>query len=665
MISPDDLALMTVVELKKFAKENKITLGSAVTKAAIYEKITGKLQKDLEEKLSASKVEETEPRQVRRATIISDDGEEARPASSRPVASPAASSTGKNKPAFTLQGARAWHNPQPFAQQASGKFATQAGQTINTLQISQTGPGGLQPRRPMLRPVTRFGPEAKTQLTETGGTSIPPSPFRPATYAPAPVPKTAQTSLLYPQPGSQEPAYPFPPAAKEAFNPQGESAATLRPPAYQRRPYPEPLPERPLVAAGTLGKTREPGQPYLKDPIGVSQAIPELLATGDCGDGAGVLEIHSDGYGFLRAGNYLIGKNDVYVSNAQIRRFHLRNGDHVEGKTRPQRESDRYAAMLYITKINGEDAEDIRDRVNFDELTPTHPNRRIRLSSQEENDTVLRLIDLFAPIGYGQRAMIVAAPKAGKTTILKKIAMAIRKGHPGIHLMMLLVDERPEEVTDLKETVGGDILYSTFDEPAENHIRVSELVLERAMRLVERGSDVVILMDSLTRLSRAYNTVAPSTARVMSGGLAAGVLNKPKRFFGAARNLKEGGSLTVIATALIETGSRMDDVIFEEFKGTGNMELTLDRQLSEMRVFPAVSVARSGTRHDELLLSSEEIRIAQRIRAMVSGASEQEGVSLILSMMDKTKDNDDFVARFDDWMALMKNSSYSGPGRQY
>ncbi|HHX21376.1 MAG TPA: transcription termination factor Rho, partial [Clostridiales bacterium] len=338
-------------------------------------------------------------------------------------------------------------------------------------------------------------------------------------------------------------------------------------------------------------------------------------------------------------------------------RFRLRDGDYVEGKTRPQRENDRYAAMLYITRINGVEAEEVGERKDFDELTPIYPDRKLQLSSAVENDMVLRLIDMFAPIGYGQRAMIVAAPKAGKTTILKKIALAIRRQHPDIHLMMLLVDERPEEVTDLKETIGGDVLHSTFDEPAESHVRVSELVLERAMRLVEQGKDVVVLMDSLTRLSRAYNTLAPSSARVMSGGLAAGVLNKPKRFFGAARNIREGGSLTIIATALVSTGSRMDEVIFEEFKGTGNMELTLDRGLSEMRVFPAVSIARSGTRHDELLLTPEELQVTNKVRALVSGSSEQDGISLILSMMEKTKDNEDFVARYDDWIALMKGGS--------
>jgi transcription termination factor Rho len=392
-----------------------------------------------------------------------------------------------------------------------------------------------------------------------------------------------------------------------------------------------------------------------------------MLAAGDCGDGSGILEIQPDGYGFLRAKNLLPGRDDVYVSGTQIRRFRLRNGDLVAGKTRSQRENDRYAAMLYITSINGEDAEEAvklggdlsetQPRADFDSLTPSYPDRQIRLSSRDENDMVLRLIDLFAPIGFGQRAMIVAAPKTGKTTILKKIALSLKRNHPDVHTMMLLVDERPEEVTDLKESVGGDIFYSTFDEPAESQARVSELTLARAMRLVEEKRDVVILLDSLTRMSRAYNNLMPSSARVMSGGLAAGALNKPKRFFGAARNIREGGSLTIIATALVDTGSRMDGVIFEEFKGTGNMELTLDRQLSERRLFPAVSLTRSGTRHDELILSEKELEVAAQVRNMAPASSEQETISLLLSMLEKSRDNEEFVARFDDWMKLMRGGS--------
>jgi len=380
-----------------------------------------------------------------------------------------------------------------------------------------------------------------------------------------------------------------------------------------------------------------------------------------------VLEIQQDGYGFLRAGNLLPSRNDIYVSGTQIRRFRLRNGDFIEGKTRPQRENDRYAAMLYITKINGDEADgavklggtvgESAQRREFDELTPVYPDRRIRLSNKEDNDLVLRLIDLFVPIGFGQRAMIVAAPKAGKTTILKKIALSLKRNHPEVHTMMLLVDERPEEVTDLKESVGGDIFYSTFDEPPENHARVSELTLERAMRFVEMGKDVVILLDSLTRMSRAYNLLAPGSARVMTGGLAAGAMNKPKRFFGAARNLKEGGSLTIIATALVDTGSRMDGVIFEEFKGTGNMELTLDRNLSERRLFPAVSLMKSGTRHEELLLSQKELEVAAKVRDRFSMSTEQDALSLVLSMLEKSRDNDEFVTRYDDWMKLMRSAN--------
>ncbi len=689
MISPDDLASMTVIELKKFARENGISLGSVTAKAAIYQKITERLQQELEEKLSAASPPQESAKQARRAMIISDDSDDTpvltaaapvRPAAAAPAqadapAVPPLPPPAKNKPVFTLQGARAWHNPHPFSPQSSAKFAPQAGPQINLApfaghNLPEALQSAAQQPRQALPYAPRFGPEAKAAQPEPAAPPVPQHVYRPAAFTAPVAPRPMPAAPAYYQPGYRGPVFQGQPQLEEGAQPQNAGGLPPLSAPYQRPAYPEYPSEagpavRPFSAAGLAGRAREAGQPFAREFGGVNPAVPEMLATGDCGDGAGVLEIHPDGYGFLRAGNYLIGKNDVYVSNAQIRRFRLRNGDHVEGKTRPQRDTDRYAAMLYITKINGEEAEDVGERKNFDELTPVYPNRRINLSSQDENDMVLRLIDMFSPVGYGQRAMIVAAPKAGKTTILKKIAMAIRKQHENIHLMMLLVDERPEEVTDLKETVGGDILYSTFDEPAENHIRVSELVLERAMRLVEKGGDVVVLMDSLTRLSRAYNTLAPSTARVMSGGLAAGVLNKPKRFFGAARNLKEGGSLTVIATALIETGSRMDDVIFEEFKGTGNMELTLDRQLSEMRVFPAVSVARSGTRHEELLLSSEEIRVAEKIRGMISGASEQNGVSMILSMMEKTKDNDDFVARFDDWMALMKNSSYSPPGRQY
>ncbi len=662
MTNPEALQAMTRVQLRAFAKENGITLGAITAKADIVERISQALKElpaQREQEREQEKAAEPKP-PVRRAVIITDSGEEpsAPPPPPRPRPQPAASASSGteatppkgNKPAFTLQGARAWHNPHPFTspQPPQPKYLPQPGQAITTYPLGQV-PGGdgqpiVVPTRQIPQTVSRFGPSAARQEEPARQEDIMRT-LRPEPY-------TAQGVRRYP---IRRQEYQRGGITPPAFPPQEQSYAPVRPqpayPNYQRPATIEP-------ASESVDERAYPSSPLRpRDPVGLSPAVPEMLATGDVGDGAGVLEIHSDGYGFLRAGNYLPGKNDVYVSNAQIRRFRLRDGDFVEGKTRPQRDNDRYAAMLYITRINGEEAEAVTPRKDFDELTPVYPDRKIQLSSEAEGDMVLRLIDLFAPIGFGQRAMIVAAPKAGKTTILRKIALAIRHQHPDIHLMVLLVDERPEEVTDLKETIGGDVLYSTFDEPAESHVRVSELVLERAMRLVEQGKDVVVLMDSLTRLSRAYNTLAPSSARVMSGGLAAGALNKPKRFFGAARNMREGGSLTIIATALVGTGSRMDDVIFEEFKGTGNMELTLDRGLSEMRVFPAVSIARSGTRHDELLLSEQERQVTNKVRAMVSGSSEQEGISLILSMMDKTRDNADFVARYDDWIALMKGGN--------
>ena len=391
-----------------------------------------------------------------------------------------------------------------------------------------------------------------------------------------------------------------------------------------------------------------------------ARTFAELLQEGEYSEGEGILEIHQDGYGFLRTNNYLPGSNDIYVSIAQIRRFGLKNGDLVRGKTRPTREGDRYSALLYIDKINGYPTEQAVQRRAFEELTPIYPDKRCTLeNSANWRDLALRVIDFIAPIGFGQRALIVSPPKAGKTVLLKKIANAIVANYPDVHLIVLLIDERPEEVTDIKRSVRGDVVYSTFDELPENHTRVSEMVIERAQRLVEHGKDVVILLDSLTRLSRAYNATAPQTGRAMSGGLAPGVLHKPKRFFGAARNIEEGGSLTIIATALIETGSRMDDVIYEEFKGTGNMEIHLDRKLSEKRIFPAVDLNRSGTRREDLLMTKEELEGAYSIRRLLSNANNQETAEQLIGMIEKTDNNADFLVRLKSWIAVYEKEGYS------
>jgi transcription termination factor Rho len=356
----------------------------------------------------------------------------------------------------------------------------------------------------------------------------------------------------------------------------------------------------------------------------------------------GILDIVSDGFGFLRGERMLPGPDDVYVSQSQIRRFGLRTGDRIWGQIRPPKESERFFSLLRVELINGMDPETARKRPSFDQLTPIFPNEQLRLET-EPNLLQTRLVDLIAPIGRGQRGLIVSPPKAGKTMLLKSIANGISSNHADIHLMVLLIGERPEEVTDMRRSVRGEVMSSTFDEPVEDHTKVAEMTLERAKRLVEGGSDVVILMDSITRLARAYNLDMPPSGRTLSGGIDPVALYPPKRFFGAARNIENGGSLTIIATCLVDTGSRMDDVIYEEFKGTGNMELHLDRKLAEKRIFPALDIQRSSTRREELLLTPEMLRQVWTLRRMVSMLGDNEGTELMLTRMAKTRTNIEFL----------------------
>ncbi|MDD4312015.1 MAG: transcription termination factor Rho [Eubacteriales bacterium] len=406
-------------------------------------------------------------------------------------------------------------------------------------------------------------------------------------------------------------------------------------------------------------RSRNPEGYYNKDYGTSNPAVPEILQTGDCGDAEGVLEVLPDGYGFLRSENYLSGQHDVYVSIAQIRRFGLRTGDMVTGKTRPSKEGERFLALLYITAVNGESPESIVERKPYEELVPVFPFERYTLELPGSNSLAIRLIDLIAPIGKGQRAMIVSQPKAGKTTLLKSIANGIATNYPDSHLIVLLIDERPEEVTDMQRSIKGEVLYSTFDELPEHHTRVAEMVQERAMRLVEMGKDVVILMDSLTRLARAYNLTIPPTGRTLSGGMDPGALHKPKRFFGAARKIENGGSLTIIATALTETGSRMDDMVYEEFKGTGNMEIHLDRKLSERRIFPAIDIYKSGTRREDLLLSSEELEAVRTIRRVLAGGNTADVTEHLISMLEKTNNNEEFLQRLKDWVGIYEKDGYT------
>ena len=394
----------------------------------------------------------------------------------------------------------------------------------------------------------------------------------------------------------------------------------------------------------TAGEDLETGEGQTREYVRPrpSEGIQQL----DSGEKAnGILEVLPDGYGFIRCANYLPGENDVYVAPSQIRRFNLKTGDIIQGNTRIKTQGEKFSALLYVTSINGFHPSEGQRRYNFEDMTPIFPNERLRME-RPGGTTAMRIVDLISPIGKGQRGMIVSPPKAGKTTLLKDVAKSILRNNRDMHLIILLIDERPEEVTDIREAIQGpnvEVIYSTFDEQPDHHKRVSEMVIERARRLVEHKKDVTILLDSITRLARAYNLVIPPSGRTLSGGLDPAALHMPKRFFGAARNMREGGSLTILATALVDTGSKMDDVIYEEFKGTGNMELVLDRKLQEKRVFPAIDIQKSGTRREDLLLSSEEQEAVYNMRKALNGMKAEDAVEQILNMFARTKNNDEFV----------------------
>ena len=422
------------------------------------------------------------------------------------------------------------------------------------------------------------------------------------------------------------------------------------------------------AASNSAAASGEEEKPYYNQEYGTANpAVPKMLETENCPPVEGVLEVLPDGYGFLRMNNYYSGPKDIYLSITQIRRFSLKTGDYVEGRARPHREGDKFDALMYIDRVNGLMPDENARRKTFEELVPIFPNERYTLETAGDGNSLsARLIDLIAPIGKGQRAMIVSQPKAGKTTLLKQIAAGISANYPDSHLMVLLIDERPEEVTEMKRVIKGEDVYSTFDELPEHHTRIAEMVQERAMRLVEQGKDVVILLDSLTRLTRAYNLVIPPTGRTLSGGMDPGALHKPKRFFGAARNIEGGGSLTVIATALVETGSRMDDIVYEEFKGTGNMEIHLDRKLAEKRVFPAIDIYKSGTRREELLLSKTELEGVYMLRKFLAGGGAAEVTEQVVPMMQKTATNEEFLTKLKDWIKIYEKSGYTlSPQNRY
>lgn len=444
-------------------------------------------------------------------------------------------------------------------------------------------------------------------------------------------------------------------APRRVMQKTGHSSAPYVPQPAQRQPNgAKPMDARELGKLSIAELTKLAVNYNIEDISGLRKAalIGKIVAIQAKQNGSvyggGVLEILPDGFGFLRSedNNYLAGPEDIYVSPSQIKRFGLRKGDTIEGLIRPPKEGERFFAMLQVQKVNGLESDKVYNRPLFENLTPLHPNSRFTLET-DKNALTQRVIDLMSPIGKGQRALIVAAPKTGKTMVMQAIAHSLAANHKDVVLMVLLIDERPEEVTDMARSVKGEVIASTFDEPAERHVQVAEMVIEKAKRLAEMGKDVVILLDSITRLARAYNTVAPSSGRVLTGGLEATSLQKPKRFLGAARNLEEGGSLTIIASALVETGSRMDEVIFEEFKGTGNSELCLDRKLSERRIFPAVDINRSSTRKENLLLSEDELNKMWIIRKVLAPLSSVDAMTLLLDKLSSTKSNKDFLKQME------------------
>ena len=639
MYSKETFESMTVVELRKLARENGVTLSAGISKQGIVERLCDAL---IQTSAAPSAVSDPRidavPTQRRAAAIVTDDEDTPvltpnapftrtlptsvpRPgASVAPAPRPASSTSapavnrgnvpGTNKPVFSLEGVRAWHNPRNYPQQSAPGASSYGqrpvgGMTAQRPSMPQASPYGQQ--RPVQRPfqtVSRFGPDAGS----------------------APQQETPQQEHVPYPAASQRPTYGTP----------YHASATEAPALQQSAPY-----QGNTTSYGSELRPRRESYPLQRDlpapqESAPSPNLPELLAMGDITDSTGVLEIHPEGYGFLRTGNFLPGSQDVYVSNAQIRRFQLKNGDLITGKTRPQRENDRYCAMLYITEINGVISEDIGNRVAFEKLTALQPNRQIVLAQEKSADPALRIIDLAAPIGFGQRALIVAPPRSGKTQLLRHMAASISAHYPDVKLISLLLGERPEDMTTARKELPGQVVYATFDEPLENQLRVSELALEHALRLVEQKKDVVLFVDNLTSLCRAYSDSAPQNVRMLQGGLAAGAVAKPKRLFGAARNVEEGGSLTVIAVMTADTLSPLDVAIADEFHGAANMELRLVRH-SGNALTPMIDLTQSTTRHPQLLQNADQLLLNEKLHDLARHNGNAQTISRLLKLLEKTQ----------------------------
>lgn len=604
MYSLDELKKMTVAQLRKYAKEQGIELSAGLNKQQMVETIHN-AQPEREETTQSLATAAVRPA-VRQALIISDDSDDipvmtvnatprtpvapppVRPSVSIPRPTPPPPKG--NKPAFTLQGARAWHNPQPYAAvPAPNKFQSQQTQPINMVLSNQQG---MTDAAPVVRTslYTRFGPDVPAQPQETP--AVPP---------------------------------------------------------VQQRVY--------RAGAATMQDEPVPATPRTREIVGSLQAVPEMMAAGDCGEGEGVLEVHPDGYGFLRTGNFLPGRDDVYVSNAQIRRFSLRTGDYVKGKTRPQREMDKYSAMLYITAINGEDVDERAPRREFERLTPIYPQKKIKLSNREHSDMDLRVIDLFAPIGFGQRALAMLPFGADRAAFYKKILSSVKDNYPEVHRLLLLVNERPEEVTAIQGAVDCEVRYATFDEPPENNARVCDMVIERAKRLAECGQDVLVVLNDLSALSRAYKGMSNEESYEKNCLSGAGALGRAKKLLGAARCLKEGGSITVVAVLQGADESTVAKAIAEELHCVMTETLVFDEHLINSVALSPISLSRSITVKGDALLTSDEADMMGKLRPLVSQKTDEEAMALLMSIMEKTTTNRELTSRFDTWMAFLKEDN--------
>lgn len=626
---------MTVIELRKLAKSSGVTLGAGVNKEAIIAKIRQALGDDVP-------AAEAEPAEAEPAA----EAPAAAPAEAEPAAAPAPAEA-PAQPAQQTQYRAAWHNPGPRYNSKPAYQAPAYPQRQNT--GWQGSRSSMEPMRPaQTRPVNngftpRFGPSARDNDQQERRSYD--APQRPA----------------YDQPRNYSDA----PYENTGYQPQRQPAYEQRPGGYDQRPngY-EPRQNNYEQRQGGYDRPRYDQRPAYTAPRRDNYYAPqqdaamptpaELLTPAECQDGRGVLEMHPDGYGFLRSDTLLPSPRDIYISAAQIRRFGLRSGDRIVGKTRPQRDGDKYAAMLYVNEVNGEAADNLIRRPLYDELTPVYPSRRIDLESHDGTKVdTMRLADLIAPLGFGQRGLILCPPDTGKTELLRDFANAITRNYPDVSTMVLLIDENPEDVTCFRDQVDCPVLASTFDQSPENHLRLADLVLERAQRLVEQGKDVVLIVDSLTRLAKTYTTTAAQQGRALPGMVNPASLFRAKKLFGAARCMKEGGSLTVIATMNIETGNKVDDTIVEEFKGTANMELWLDAAVARAGVSPAINLQLSGTKRAEMLLTPQQMEGLQLIRSIMTSTRSVSAIPQLLSMMDKAGDNDELMLRIKDWVALM------------